>query len=90
MGGKGSLTDLKGQNLCKILRSFVEKVTIVAILRLLVAFFCHILELYVTFLAFFCTFWFFSAVYAVLSEIRFVVIYALFWVKYFLAQTMLV
>ena len=41
--------------------------------------FWHILKLYVTFWLFFCTIW---AFYAVLSRIRFVVIYAIFWVKY--------
>ena len=35
------------------------------------------------FLAFFCTIWVFLAFYAVLSQIRFVVIYALVRVKYF-------
>ena len=35
------------------------------------------------FLAFFCTIWVFWAFYAVLSRFRFVVVCALFWVKYF-------
>ena len=47
------------------------------------AFFGHILELYVTFLSFVGTVWVFWAFYAVLSQIRFVIIYALFWVKIF-------
>ena len=47
------------------------------------AFFLHILEFNDTFWHFFCTIWVFLAIYTVLSWIRFVVIYALFWVKLF-------
>ena len=52
--------------------------------------FWHILELYVTLWHFFGTISVFWAFYAVLSRIRFVVIYSLFSGKIFLAQTILV
>ena len=50
------------------------------------AFWWHFLTHFGTlcyFLAFFGTIWVFWAFYAVLLRIRFIVIYALFWVKYF-------
>ena len=91
-------TDVKTYNVCvqkllfwvKSLQNstlFCDKVSDVAILRFFVeclAHFgtlCHLLAFFGTIL----TFW---ALYAVLTRIRFVVIYALFRVKYFLPQTM--
>ena len=69
-------------NLCKILSCFVNKVSNVAILRFLMAFLgtfwnCMLL------VGIFWTIWVFWAFYTVLLQIRFVVIYALFRVKYF-------
>ena len=66
------------QNLC----CFVQKVSNVAISYFLVFFFANFgILCYV--LPFFCTIWVFWAFYAVLSQIKFVVIHALFWVNLF-------
>ena len=66
-----------------ILRCFVAKVSYVVISRILIAFFGTFWN-FIFLFVFFCTIWvFFWAFYAVLLQIRFVVIYALFWVKLF-------
>ena len=70
-------SSISGKNLCKILCCLVEKVSNVAISRFLWHFLANIITF---FLHFFCFFW---AIYNVLSWIWFVVIYSLFWVKYF-------
>ena len=64
-----------------MLHCFVEKVSNVAISRFLVAFFGPFLN-FMLLLGIFCNIWVFWALFAVLLQIRFVIIYALFWVKY--------
>ena len=61
---------------------FCRELSNVAILLFLVAFLAHFKTL-CYFLAFFCTILVFWAFYAILSQIRFVVIYGLFRVKLF-------
>ena len=78
-----SLSRQNSVKFCKILHCFVEKVSNVAISRFLVAFLLTHFGTLCYFLAFFGTIWVFLAFYAVLSRIRFVVIYALFRVKLF-------
>ena len=63
----------------KILRCFVEKVSNVAILHFLVSFFGTFWN-FIFLFGIFCTIWVFWAFSAVLSQIRFVVSYPLFWV----------
>ena len=65
-----------GKNLNRILRRFDAKVSYFALFE---GTFWHILELYVPF--FCCSIWVFWYFNAVLSQIRFAVIYALFYVK---------
>ena len=74
---------ISGENLFKILRCFVEKVSNVAITRFLVAFFCKFWNCILLFGFFFLTISVFWAFYAVLLWIKFFVIYALNWVKLF-------
>ena len=65
-----------------MLSCFVKKVSDVAILRFLMAFFGNFGILF-NFLAFFCTILVFWAFYTVLSQLQFVINYAYFRVNYF-------
>ena len=73
-----------GENLCKVLRCFVEEV--INVVSQFCAFWCHFLAHFGTSCYFFKIFFALFGLlvfYAVLSKIRFVIIYALFRVKLF-------
>ena len=72
-----------------MLRCFVGKVSNGALLRFLLAFFGTLQNFMLLFGIFLNTIWFFLTFYAVLSQIRFVIVYALFRVKYFWLKTCL-
>ena len=76
----------KNSILGKIFAKFYTVLSRKLIMSQFCAFWWHFLANFLTLcyvLSFFCTIWVFWAFYAVLSQVILVVIYALFWVKYF-------